>query len=303
MKCPAIPFTAAEVRREAYLWRLAAAFQALMDEARNPCALKGGTALRFQAGLSRPSTDLDFEGDGRVSMRKTLVKAVARATPAAAYHIGRDLLWRGTVTMTLRDAEAGRIQIGVDYRKTGSRSGMPEKVPLDRCERVRGINIYRPSELVSRKLQTIVGKRPRQKARDIYDAAWIVAEHPELLGEADATKLREWLEKMTPETVVELQSRLRGEQLTSRVSTTEVWQALETGIRRREQRPDEREGTSPIEWTPTRHDGGPEDQDRPNKRGKVQIGDQAPEPQSGPGAAEGSAKSAAQSRDARRTRR
>ena len=146
MKCPAIPFTAAEVRREAYLWRLAAAFQALMDEARNPCALKGGTALRFQAGLSRPSTDLDFEGDGRVSMRKTLVKAVARATPAAAYHIGRDLLWRGTVTMTLRDAEAGRIQIGVDYRKTGSRSGMPEKVPLDRCERVRGINIYRPSE-------------------------------------------------------------------------------------------------------------------------------------------------------------
>ena len=55
ISCPPIPLTAAEMRREAFLWRLAAAFQSLMDEARNPCALKGGTALRFQAGLSRPS--------------------------------------------------------------------------------------------------------------------------------------------------------------------------------------------------------------------------------------------------------
>jgi predicted nucleotidyltransferase component of viral defense system len=251
MNCPAIPFTAAEVRREAYLWRLAGAFQALMDQARNPCALKGGTALRFQVGPSRPSTDLDFEGDGPVSVRKTLLKAVAAATPPQPYRIGRDLLWRGTVTMTLGDAEAGRIRIGVDYRKTGSRSGMPRKVPLDRCERVQGINIYRPSELISRKLHTIVGERPRQKARDIYDAAWIVAEHPDLLGKTDAAKLRQWLEKMTPETREELQNRLRGEQLTSRVSAKEVWQALEAGIQRLEQRSDD---PAPAE---ERRPGGP----------------------------------------------
>ena len=195
---------AAEVRRETYLWQLAAAFQAVMDEARNPCALKGGTGLRFQARLTRPSTDLDFEGNGPVSVRKALVKAVAAATPAEPYRIGRDLLWRGTVTITLRDADAGRIRIGVDYMKTGSRSGMPEKVPLDRCERVRGITIYRPRELVSRKLHTIVGERPREKARDIYDAAWIVAEQPALVGKADATKLRQWLDKMTPATRREL---------------------------------------------------------------------------------------------------
>ena len=244
LNCPAIPFMKAEVRRDAYLWRLAAAFQALMDEARNPCALKGGTALRFQAGLSRPSTDLDFEGDRPVNVRKALVKAVAAATPGEPYHIGWDLLWRGTVAMTLRDPEFGRIRIGVDYRKTGTRSGMPEKVPLDRCERVRGINIYQPSELVSRKLHTIVGERPRQKARDIYDAAWIVSERPHLLGQADAAKLQQWFEKMTPQTRQEMQSRLRGEQLTSRVSTTEVWQALEMGIRSLEQRPDDSGGRS-----------------------------------------------------------
>ena len=72
LRCPPIPFTAAETQREAFLWRLAAAFQALMDEARNPCALKGGTALRFQAGLSRPSTDLDFEDDQRLSVGSTI---------------------------------------------------------------------------------------------------------------------------------------------------------------------------------------------------------------------------------------
>ena len=130
MSCPPIPFTAAEMRREAFLWRLAAAFQTLMDDARNPCALKGGTALRFQAELSRPSTDLDFEGDQPISVRKTLVKAVAAAAPEGRYRIGRDFLWRGTVGMTLHDSEAGDVRSAVDYRKTGSRPGMPAKVPL-----------------------------------------------------------------------------------------------------------------------------------------------------------------------------
>lgn len=43
-----------------------------LPSSRNPCALKGGTALRFQAGLSRPSTDLDFEGDQRISVGSTI---------------------------------------------------------------------------------------------------------------------------------------------------------------------------------------------------------------------------------------
>ena len=239
MICPPIPVTAAEVRREAFLWRLAGAFQALMDEARNPCALKGGTALRFQTGLSRPSTDLDFEGDRPVSVRKALVKAMAAAAPDGPYRIGRDFLWRGTIAMTVHDAQAGDVRSAVDYRKTGSRPGMPAKIPLERCERVRGINIYTPSELVNRKLHTIVGARPRQLARDIYDTAWIVSERPDLLRQADAAKLGEWIENVTPRRREQLQDRLQEEELTARVSAKDIWEALETGIRRLEQRPDE----------------------------------------------------------------
>ena len=235
VSCPPIPFTAAELRREAFLWRLAAAFQALMDEARNPCALKGGTALRFQAELSRPSTDLDFEGNQPISVRKTLVKAVAAAEPQGSYHIGRDFLWRGTVGMTLQGSEAGDVRCAVDYRKTGSRPGMPAQIPLEHCERVRGINIYTPRELVSRKLHTIVGLQPRQLARDIYDAAWIVSERPDLLQQADATRLRRWIEDVTPRRREQLQNRLQQEELTARVSANDVWQALEAGIRRLEE--------------------------------------------------------------------
>ena len=239
MRCPTIPFTTAEARREAFLWRLAGAFQTLMDEARNPCALKGGTALRFQTGLSRPSTDLNFEGDEPVSVRKTLVKAVAAAAPQGQYRIGRDFLCRGTVGMTLHDAQAGDVRSAVDYRKTGSRPGMPEKVPLERCDRVRGTNIYTPSELVSRKLHTIVGAQPRQLGRDIYDAAWIVSERPDLLQQAEAAKLRKWIENVTPRRRQQLQNRLQQEELTARVNANDVWEALETGIQKLEQRPDD----------------------------------------------------------------
>ena len=113
-----------------------------MDEARNPCALKGGTALRFALGLSRPSTDHDFEGERPVSVRKALVRAVAAATPAEPCRVGRDLLGRGTITITLHNAQAERIRIGVDYRSTGTFPGMPPKVPQHSCERIGGITVY-----------------------------------------------------------------------------------------------------------------------------------------------------------------
>ena len=51
-----------------------------MDEARNPYALQGGAALRFQIGLSRPSTDLQFEG-GRAGQRPEDAREVARKQP------------------------------------------------------------------------------------------------------------------------------------------------------------------------------------------------------------------------------
>ena len=55
------------------------------------------------------------------------------------------------------------------------------------------IAMYKPEELVNRKLATLIGREPREKPRDIYDAGWLMTERPELIGDTDRTKLHEWL--------------------------------------------------------------------------------------------------------------
>ena len=142
--------------------------------------------------------------------------------------------------MYIKDIEIRRFMAFESAETEFLYPGMPDKVPLERCQRVHEINIYRPSELVSRKLHTMVGTHPRQLARDIYDTAWIVSERPDLLLENDAAKLQEWIKNLTPRRRKQLQNRLQHEELTARVDANDVWQALETGIRTLQERPNDR---------------------------------------------------------------
>ena len=102
-KYPEIVLTEEERRREELLKRLGQSFQKLMEAQDNACALKGGTAMRFGSGLLRPSTDLDFEGDHRIAVRKTIQQAVAAAFPGRKHRVGWDWLRRGTVRVTIGD--------------------------------------------------------------------------------------------------------------------------------------------------------------------------------------------------------
>ena len=135
------------------------------------------------------------------------------------------------------DAKASWIEAALDYRRTGSRPGMPDSIPIERCEQVRGINTYTPRELVTRKLQTVIGERARLKARDIYDAAWIVSERPELVGAADARKLGEWMDRSDGAQQREMERRLQGDRVTRQVSSSRVYEALRAGIRRLRETP------------------------------------------------------------------
>ena len=69
---PEIPFEPHDTEREQRLKVLGQKLQQLMNDAGNDTALKGGTALRFELGLPRPSTDLDFEGNDAIKVRKTV---------------------------------------------------------------------------------------------------------------------------------------------------------------------------------------------------------------------------------------
>lgn len=229
---PKIPFTPEEVTRDEDLKRIGRAYQAKMDRQDNPCALKGGTALRLKIGLPRPSTDLDFEGDGPVNLRRSVRNAIEQAGLTNKYRVGVNWGWRGTVR--IRPARAGLASSGptrLDYRRTGTKPNMPERVPLDRCERVDGILIYTDDELIRRKLATVAGDKPHRKARDIYDAGWIVTEHAGLISVHECRALKKWMASATRAAVNQIKGRMRRDSVIRRVDADEVWSRLREGVR------------------------------------------------------------------------
>ena len=200
-----------------------------MDRQSNPCALKGGTALRLKMGLTRWSDDLDFEGDKRIAVRKSVTQGLTDGLPDTRWQAGRIVL-RGTVKLWTWDPANGWTRTTLDYRRTGTRAGMPDRVPVEDTERVDGIAIYTDAVLVRRKLATIIGEKPREAARDVYDAGWIITQHPELLDGLMRTKLRAWLGTIDDRRTRRLRRRLERDKRTRRVSAAEVLALLEESI-------------------------------------------------------------------------
>ena len=262
---PRIPFTDGERQREEDLKKLAKTFQEQMDRNRNPCALKGGTALRFKMGLPRPSTDLDFEGDQVIKTRANVKEAVRKTFPNGEFSVGWDWLRRGTMSIKPTGlAYPNGRQMGFDYRQCGSLPGMTKQVRIEKCDRVDGILIYNDKELVNKKLQTIVGPKPRRKARDIYDTGWIVAHHRDLVSNETARRLLEWMKTTSPEEARDYRNRMRADNVIGRIDADEVWQQLLEGLKQlgiqrnllqRRPRPDTERG----------HDASAQDSKRPTQ--------------------------------------
>ena len=87
-------------------------------------------------------------------------------------------------------------------------------------------------ELPHRKLQTLIGEEPREKARDIYDAGWLVTERPELIREDDREKLERWLAAKSPADIELLKERVRDDAITGRADAENIWKLLAEGIGR-----------------------------------------------------------------------
>ena len=246
---PEIPFEPHETEREQRLKVLGQKFQQLMNDAGNDTALKGGTALRFKLGLPRPSTDLDFEGNDAIKVRKTVKNAVSLAFPKGEYKVGWDWFRRGTVTIRDTTQTLNPRSTKIDYRRMGTYPDMPPKVPMHKTEQMDGITVYNDAGLVHRKLGTMVGPgRARQKARDIYDTGWLVNERPELINNKDRKLLREWADSLTPDQTAILKERLRDDGVTRRVNADTVFSMLKSGIKRLDVEPDRKN---------TRGDGHP----------------------------------------------
>ncbi len=230
---PAIPLTREEQVRETRLWTLARAFQAEMEELGNPCILKGGTALRFRLGLPRPSTDLDFDGDQPLNIRRTMKRVLERAGLDRTYKAGRD--WRGVGTVNLQPRWRARLQgtakSKIDYRYAGQFPGQQKRTPIEKSDTLtRGIRIYTDTELAGRKLTTITGERPRFKARDLYDAGWLVTEHPDLIGPGQTDALKGWISDLHPDERAEHIADMNEDRVIRRAGGGECFARLERGI-------------------------------------------------------------------------
>ena len=222
-----------ERRRMEMLRVLCRGITVAMRDAGVPAALKGGTALALLYGLPRPSTDADWEGDRAVRPRSLVEGAFAGD---ARWRVGRvdwNWLWRGSVGFRVVDRESGLL-IGskLDYRVTGTMPGMPERVPKDRVRTINGIDSYEIGTLASRKLQTVIGEKPRGLPRDWYDAAWLVQRYPEAVSREDASKLVVLRNGLDRESVRELRLAFLRDDVMRRSSFDEVMEAVASGASR-----------------------------------------------------------------------
>ena len=147
-----------------------------------PHALKGGTALQIGYGLPRPSTDADFEGDTRVNPKVLTRKAFKAQTEYELRGLGVNWLRRGSIKIYAQQRTTGQnIQFEFDYRVSGTLPGMDLRVPMDRTIVRHGIRMFDLPTIADRKLNALIGEKPREQPRDVFDAAYLTQRYPNAL--------------------------------------------------------------------------------------------------------------------------
>ena len=158
-------------------------------------AMKGGSALKIALRLGRPSTDIDFEiSEG--------------CNPEEVIRSAFDKLPGWEESSTPRQLSMGiAISTPIDAKRTGSQNIISTKLDLvptgrfDTSDRpirmedtimVQGIRFFKFEQLAERKLRTLVGKQTREEARDVYDAAFLMENHPRTISEETWLNLERW---------------------------------------------------------------------------------------------------------------
>ena len=135
-------------------------------------SLKGGTGLALGYGLTRPSTDLDITCGSGISKEKVVDVAYALLSRDHNRKITRadvNQKGRGYVRLNWTDHEDGKEihhETKVDVNVNDDLGGVTN---YEIRNEIRVLNIW---NIADSKLDTLTGERPREQARDMYDAAW-----------------------------------------------------------------------------------------------------------------------------------
>ena len=207
-----------------------------LEQRRIPHALKGGTALKIGYGLIRPSTDADFEGDEKVVAKELVQAALKTNKEYELVRTGVNWFGRGSISVTMKDRKTNeKIKIGFDYRMTGTLPGMPDRIPEEDVVTIAGIKMYNIRTMAARKLNTLIGDKPREEARDIFDAAFLVEQYRKELSDEIRSKLNTWAKGVTGDKKKKLEAKFRKDGIMRRSSLEDTLEIIREGTSKEEE--------------------------------------------------------------------
>ena len=202
-----------------------------------PLAVKGGTGLVMGLGLTRPSTDLDIDVSKRSLTPVALADAVREILGGLpGIEVERcDVKQHGRGYMRLwfrREDLDARFETKIDMQVCdGGRAhpqweARPNGIAPSSVNWVDGAPIYKRDVLIAKKLNTLVGQRARQQARDLYDAAWILCHHPQCVARDNLRSLDEYANRLSPAEESQWEALFSDDPIMSRADFTETWTVL-----------------------------------------------------------------------------
>lgn len=202
-----------------------------------PLAVKGGTGMVMGLGLTRPSTDLDIDVSRRSLTPTALavaVREIAGGLPGVAVE-RCDVKQHGRGYIRLwfkREGWDGRIQTKIDMQvcdggqRHAQRMARPNGIDPESVDWVQGAPIYRSDVLIAKKLDTLVGENARQQARDLYDAAWILCNHPQSVPHESLNRLDAYINNLSSNEEAQWDRLFMQDYIMSRTDFMDTWLVL-----------------------------------------------------------------------------
>ena len=184
---PAIPESGEDAERLALIAHVARHVQA-DAEGKSWAPMTGGSALRLQYGLPRPSFDLDLDVSSPDLDWLAAVRRAVRQSP-----------WGGKAEVAHKQAGRGAIRIivrgtGAAWQTKVDIKPEPELTETD-CLRSRdGLATRTLRHIAKVKRQKLIDwDTGRDQGRDLYDYAWLLACRPESVPVKDRRLFLDWM--------------------------------------------------------------------------------------------------------------
>ena len=202
-----------------------------------PLAVKGGTGLVMGLGLTRPSTDLDIDVSKRnltpVALADAVREIVSGLPGVAVERCDVKQHGRGYMRLWFRcDGLDDRLETKIDMQVCDGgqahphREARPAGIDPNSIAWVNGAPIYKPDVLVAKKLKTLVGDHTREQARDLYDAAWILLNHPQCVALETLRAFNAYANSLSPNDEANWETLFSRDLIMSRADFMETWLVL-----------------------------------------------------------------------------